>query len=111
MTTSLMDSLKDVANQDLVDRLATSLGEPSLNVRSGLITGMASMLIGILSKSNDTAAMQGIFATISSPDNDGHVLDDPAALVGSSAESPIASLGREFLSEIFGSRCDSVNHL
>ncbi|HEY9228572.1 MAG TPA: OmpA family protein [Gemmatimonadaceae bacterium] len=109
MTTSLIDSLKGVASPELAARLATSLGEPTQNVATGLSGGMSAMLLGILNKSNDSGAMQQIFSSVTNSANDGRVLDDPSALVGSPANSPIASLGRQFQTSIFGSRAAAAN--
>ena len=48
MTTSLIDSLNQVATPDLVTRIASSLGEPEQNVSRGLTGGTAAMLVGLL---------------------------------------------------------------
>ncbi len=108
MTTSLIDGLNSLATPDLTAQLATSLNEPAHGVAGSLTGGMASMLMGVLGKSGDPAALQSIFNTVTSSVNDGHVLDDPASRVGSGEITPMTSLGDEFLSNVFGNRADAV---
>lgn len=109
MTTSLIDSLTNAVSPELTARLASGLGEPEQNVARGLNGGMASLLMGILSKSSDSSAMQQIFSTITDGANDGRVLDDPAALASGAADSSVMLLGRQFLTNVFGARAGAVN--
>jgi outer membrane protein OmpA-like peptidoglycan-associated protein len=108
MTNSLIDSLNQLAAPDLPARVASSLGEPVRNVGAGLISGMAAMLVGILGKSSDSAAMQSLFSIVTNSANDGSVLDNPAALVDAAPGTPMASLSEQFLSSVFGERASTV---
>ena len=110
MTTSLIDSVKNLATPDLCSRLASSLGEPVHGVTSGLTGGLSSMLLGLVGKTGDPAAMRSVFNTVSDPANDGQLLDNPAALVGA-PEGPVSSLGGQFLSNIFGGRASAVTDI
>lgn len=109
MTTSLIDSLTNAVSPELSARLASGLGEPEQNVARGLSRGMAATLMGILGKSGDSSSMNQIFSTITDNANDGRVLDDPAALASGATDSSVMSLGRQFLSNVFGSRAGAVN--
>jgi outer membrane protein OmpA-like peptidoglycan-associated protein len=109
MTTSLIDSLNQVASPDLVTRIASSLGEPEQNVSRGLTGGMASMLVGLLGKMSDTSAMQNIFGMLTDSANDTRVLDNPSALVGGGGSSALSMLASRFTSTLFGSRASAVN--
>src|SRR5262245_39371270 len=109
MTTSLIDSLKQVASPDLVTRIASSLGEPEHNVSRGLTGGMSSMLVGLLGKMSDTSAMQNIFGMLTDSANDTRVLDNPSALVGGGGSSSLSMLASRFTSTLFGSRASAVN--
>jgi OmpA-OmpF porin, OOP family len=108
MTTSLIDSVKNLATPDLTSKIASSLGEPMQGVSSALMGGMNSMLLGVLGKSADPSAMRSVFNTVIDPANDGRLLDNPAGLVGA-AEGAMSSLGGQFLSNIFGARGGAVN--
>jgi OmpA-OmpF porin, OOP family len=108
MTTSLIDSVKNLATPDLTSKIASSLGEPMHGVSSALTGGMNSMLLGVLGKAADPAAMRSVFNTVTDPGNDGRILDNPAALVGA-PEGAMSSLGGQLLSNIFGARGAAVN--
>jgi OmpA-OmpF porin, OOP family len=108
MTTSLIESVKVLASPDLSSRLASTLGEPVHAVSSGLNGGLGAMLLGVLGKTGDPAAMRSVFNTITDPSNDGRVLDSPSAQVGA-PEGGLSSLGGQFLSNIFGGRASAVN--
>jgi outer membrane protein OmpA-like peptidoglycan-associated protein len=108
MTTSLIDSLNGLATPELTSRLASSLNEPGHSIAGGLTGGFSSMLLGVLSKCGDPTAMQSLFSLVTDSANDGHILDDPASLVGSGQTSPMSSLGGQFLSSVFGERSSAV---
>jgi len=108
MTTSLIDSVKSLATPDLTSRIASSLGEPVHGVTTALTGGLGSMLLGVLGKAADPSAMRTIFNTVTDPANDGHILDNPASLVGA-PEGAMSALGGQFLSNIFGARGAAVN--
>ncbi len=110
MTTSLIDSVKNLATPELSSRIASSLGEPVEGVTSGLTGGLSSMLLGILGKSGDPAAMRSVFNTVTDPANDGRVLDNPSAIVGA-PEGALSSLGGQLLSNVFGGRASAVNDI
>src|SRR5262245_32325982 len=109
MTTSLIDSLNQVATPDLVTRIASSLGEPEQNVSRGLTGSMAGSLVGLLGKMGDTSAMQSIFGMLTDSANDSRVLDNPSALVGGGGGTALAMLASRFTSTIFGTHASAVN--
>ncbi len=110
MTTSLMDSVKNLATPELSSRIASSLGEPAEGVASGLTGGLSSMLLGILGKTGDPAAMRSLFNTVTDSANDGRLLENPSAIVGA-PEGAMSSLGGQFLSNVFGARASAVNDI
>lgn len=110
MTTSLIDSVKNLATPELSSRLASSLGEPVHGVTSGLTGGLSSMLLGILGKTGDPAAMRSVFNTVTDPANDGRVLENPSALVDA-PEGALSSVGGQLLSSVFGGRAAAVNDI
>lgn len=108
--TSLVDSLYSVATPELAGNIASRLGEPTQNVSRGLQGGMAALLLGLVRKSGDPSAMQGIYDNINTSVNDGRVLDNPSELLtATDTGSPITSLGSQFISNIFGNRSSAVN--
>jgi len=108
MTTSLIDSVKNLATPDLVSKIASSLGEPMQGASSALTGGMSSMLLGVLGKTADPSAMRSVFNLVTDPANDGRILDNPAALVGA-PEGAMSSVGGQFLSNVLGARGTAVN--
>ncbi len=109
MTTSLIDSLNNLATPDLTSRFASSLDEPEQNVAAGLRGCYGSMLMGVLGKTSDSSAMSSLFSIVTNSDNDGRVLDDPSSLIGAGSDNPMVSLGSQFLSSIFGGSASAVN--
>ncbi len=110
MTTSLIDSVMNLATPDLTSKIASSLGEPTDGVSSALAGGLNSMLLAVLGKTADPSAMRSVFNLVTDPTNDGRVLDNPAALVGA-PEGAVSSLGGQFLSNVFGARGTGVNDM
>ena len=110
MTTSLIDTLTQLATPDLTNRMAEELGEPVQNVSRGMQGGMAAILLGLLARSGDSSAMQQTLGFLTNTDNDERLLDDPAPLLGGGAANlPAGTLGGQFLSNIFGNRASAVN--
>ncbi|HEU4993718.1 MAG TPA: DUF937 domain-containing protein [Gemmatimonadaceae bacterium] len=108
--TSLVDSLYSVATPELAGNIASRLGEPTQNVSRGLQGAMAGLLLGLVRKSGDSSAMQGIYDTVNTSVNDGRVLDNPSELLtATDTGSPITSLGSQFISNVFGNRASAVN--
>ena len=109
MSTSLIDGISRLVSPELAGRVSSSLNEPEQNVARGLNGGMSSMLLGMLGKSNDPAAMNRMFGMISDSANDEQLIDSSASLAGVDANSPMSLLGGRFLSEIFGTHGSAVN--
>ena len=108
MTTSLIDSVMNLASPDLTSNIASSLGEPVDGVSSALAGGLNSMLLGVLGRPRIRRPCARSSDLVTDPANDGRVLDNSAALVGA-PEGPMSSLGGQFLSNVFGARATAVN--
>ena len=109
MTTSLLDSLGQVAGPDLAARAAAQLDEPVQNVSRGMQGAFASILLGLAARSGDPTAMRGALDFVTNPANDGRVLDNPASLINTlGPTTPAASLGSQFQGHVFGNRGNAV---
>ncbi|WP_260177687.1 OmpA family protein [Tunturibacter empetritectus] len=92
--------------------VASQLGESTDTVQRGLQTGSAAMLAGLVAKIGQPGFLGQIFSLITNPANGPSALSGLTSNLGSLASgatsSPVANLGSQFLSSIFGSNMSSV---
>jgi len=106
---TLLDSLTALANP-AVGRIAQRLGESDATVSRGVQASLASVLGGLVSKSNDVGVVRRIFDVITSRENTANV-DDVNNLVNGLSTSSTSSLGTTLLSSLFGNRTANVGDL
>ncbi|WP_433985291.1 OmpA family protein [Tunturiibacter empetritectus] len=92
--------------------MASQLGESTDTVQRGLQAGSAAMLAGLVAKVGQPGFLGQIFSLITNPANGPSALSGLTSNLGSlasgAASSPVANLGSQFLSSIFGSNMSSV---
>ncbi|WP_373563179.1 OmpA family protein [Tunturiibacter empetritectus] len=92
--------------------VASQLGESTDTVQRGLQAGSAAMLAGLVAKVGQPGFLGQIFSLITNPANGPSALSGLTSNLGSlasgAASSPVANLGSQFLSSIFGSNMSSV---
>jgi outer membrane protein OmpA-like peptidoglycan-associated protein len=92
--------------------VASQLGESTDAVQRGLQAGSAAMLAGLVAKVGQPGFLNQIFGMITNPANTSSALSSLTSNIGSLASggagSPLAGLGSQFLSSIFGSNMASV---
>jgi OmpA-OmpF porin, OOP family len=113
MAGSILESLMGVLGPQVVGPVASQLGESPDTVQRGLQTGATAMLAGLAAKAGQPGFLSQIFGMITNPANSGGALSGVTSNLGSlisggSANSPIATLGSQFLSTIFGSNTSAV---
>ena len=106
---TLLDSLTALANP-AVGRIAQRLGESDATVSRGMQASLASVLSGLVNKSNDVGIVRRIFDLIASRENAANV-DDVTNLVNGLSSSSTSSLGATLLSSLFGNRTSNVGEL
>lgn len=110
---SILESLMSALGPNVVDPIASRLGESSDTVQRGLQSGAAAMLGGIAAKADQPGFMGQIFSLISNPANSASSLSslasDPASTAPGVAGSTATDLGSQFLSSIFGSNTSAVS--
>jgi OmpA-OmpF porin, OOP family len=112
MAGSIVESLMGLLGPQVTGPVASQLGESTDTVQRGLQTGSAAMLAGLVAKVGQPGFLGQIFSLIANPANTTGALSGLTSNLGSLASgatsSPVASLGLQFLSSIFGSNMSTV---
>jgi OmpA-OmpF porin, OOP family len=112
MAGSIVESLMGMLGPQVAGPVASQLGESTDTVQRGLQTGSAAMLAGLVAKAGQPGFLGQIFSLVTNPANTSGALSGITSNLGSLASgatnSPIASLGSQFLSSIFGSNLSNV---
>ena len=108
----ILDSLMGMLGPQVIGPVASQLGESTDTVQRGLQTGSAAMLAGLAAKIGQPGFLSQIFGMITNPANTSGALSSITSNLGSLASgatnSPLGSLGGQFLSTIFGSNLSTV---
>jgi OOP family OmpA-OmpF porin len=112
MAGSILESLMGMLSPQVVGPVASQLGESTESVQRGLQTGSAALLAGLAAKVGQPGFLGQIFSLVTNPANTSSALSGVTSNLGSLASgvtnSPIANLGSQFLSNIFGSNLSNV---
>jgi len=108
----ILDGLMGMLGPQVIGPVASQLGESTDTVQKGLQTGAAAMLAGLAAKAGQPGFLSQIFGLVTNPANSSGALSAVTSNLGSLASgvtnSPIAGLGGQFLSSIFGSNMSTV---
>jgi OmpA-OmpF porin, OOP family len=112
MAGSILENLMSMLGPQVVGQAASQLGESPDTVQRGLQTGAAAMLAGLAAKAGQPGFLSQIFGLITNPANSAGALSgvtsNLGSLVSGVSNSPISTLGSQFLSTIFGSNTSAV---
>jgi OmpA-OmpF porin, OOP family len=112
MAGSILENLMSMLGPQVVGQAASQLGESPDTVQRGLQTGAAAMLAGLAAKAGQPGFLSQIFGLITNPANSAEALSgvtsNLGSLVSGVSNSPISTLGSQFLSTIFGSNTSAV---
>jgi outer membrane protein OmpA-like peptidoglycan-associated protein len=108
----ILDSVMGMLGPQVAGPVASQLGESTDSVQRGLQTGAAAMLAGLAAKAGQQGFLSQIFGLITNPANTPGALSSLTSNLGSvtSGSSPLAGLGSQLLSTIFGSNMTSVTN-
>ena len=105
MASPILDSLMSLAGP-MLGKVAGQLGESPQSVSTGMKSGIAAILAGLLSKAGDSGAMHQVAQAATSIDSSA-VLSDPEALLATGS-APATSPAGGLLSVIFGGRAGGI---
>jgi OOP family OmpA-OmpF porin len=111
MASNLVESLSGLMTPDVVGRTASSLGESTTGIAKASGASFSSLLAGVLSRSGNPGAMDQIFRLVSSPANDGSVLNNVGGLVSNTTAgvpTQTTDLGHRLLNQVFGGQIGGV---
>lgn len=107
MSNSVVDNLVGLISPQIVDSLASRLGELESAVQKGLQGGSAALLDAIACRATDSGFLERIFALIKSPAND----LIPSSLENARLSPAAVGLGTKFMSQVFGSQQSNVTDI
>ena len=108
MASSIIDSLAGLISPQLVNSLASHLGESTEAVETGLQGGTAAMLGGIANHAGDSGFLERIFGLIKGSATDSIVSSGLSSVLGGRQETGVGDLGSRFISQIFGSQQPTI---
>jgi membrane-bound inhibitor of C-type lysozyme len=108
MPSDLLDSLNRLVTPSVVRGVAVHFGEPESAVAKGFTAAFPSILGALTTKAGNPDAFRALAALITNRANDSSMLEDPRRLLAMAPSSPIARLGADFLSALFGPRRSTV---
>ena len=98
----LLDSLIGLASPQIVNALASRLGENESAVKGGLQSALATVLGSVASKSGDSNILGQIFSLITGPASLG-ILGNISSLAASGPSGAVSDMGQKLLSVLLGS--------
>ncbi len=98
----LLDSLMGLVGPQIVNALASRLGENESAVKGGLQSGLATVLGSIATKSGDSNAMGQIFGMITGPASQA-ILGSISSLASSGPSGAVSDMGQKLLGMLLGS--------
>ncbi len=106
---NLLNSIKDLASNELVSTVASSLGENEMNISKGLTSIIPTILSGVMQTPSANHAAMGDMLTSAGNDNNliGNIIN--SLTTGSNAEHDHLSGG--ILSMIFGDKTDAISNV
>ncbi|HEX6049407.1 MAG TPA: DUF937 domain-containing protein [Gemmatimonadaceae bacterium] len=104
---TLLDSLIALATP-AAGALSRRVVESDDAISRGLRASLASVLVGLVTRSDDAAGAGQVFDLISSPANDPSVITNPDELVRGLPASATSGPGRSLLDTVFDGRTDAV---
>ncbi|CAB3786408.1 Outer membrane protein A [Paraburkholderia ultramafica] len=110
MSLNLIQLVQSVLTDGVVQQLAARLGLPPDATRKVLATTGPALVAGLMQKSATLDGARSLFATIHSPEVNGHIADQLPQLLGStSSVSQLESVGRHLLERALDRRVDLVS--
>jgi outer membrane protein OmpA-like peptidoglycan-associated protein len=108
MADSIFNSLLNTIDSRTVGEVAHALGRPDQSVSRGMESSIAGLLSGLVSKSNDTRALENIFNTV--PASAGDVSWSQMASSVATPQSTLMTAGNRLLGALFGNRQTAVTN-
>lgn len=105
---NLLNSIKDLATNELVSKVASSLGESEGNVSKGLTSIIPAVLSGMMNTSSTNHSMIGDLLSNAGKDNNllGSVVNGLA-----SGSNENAGLGRSLINMLFGNKTSAISNI
>lgn len=109
MSINLIDIVKQQFTSDVLDKVASLLGENKNSINNGLDIVLPSVLGGMANKATDINGAQSLLTSITSGNHDGSILSSLGSLLGGgSATQGFMNSGSGFVSSLFGNKLSSI---
>lgn len=110
MSSTLLDSFRNLLTPDTVSSVASRFGESESGISRGLTSGFGAILLGLLNKTSDTGAMRDVhgLVTEATAGTDGPAEGGLTSLLGGGTAA-VGTLGSRLLSMVFGGNGAAVS--
>ena len=110
MSSTLLDSFRDLLTPDTVSSIASRFGETESSISRGLTGGFGAILLGLLNKTGDAGAMRDVHALVTqaATDTDGQAEGGLTSLL-SGGTAALGTLGSRLLTMVFGGNSAAVS--
>ncbi|HET8633603.1 MAG TPA: OmpA family protein [Gemmatimonadales bacterium] len=110
MSSTLLDSFRNLLTPDTISSLASRFGESESSASRGLTGGFGAIMLGLLNRTSDAGAMRDIhgLVTQAATDSDGHAEAGLTSLLGGGTAG-VGALGSRLLSMVFGGSSAAVS--
>lgn len=110
MSSTLLDSFRNLLTPDTVSSVASRFGESESGISRGLTSGFGAILLGLLNKTSDSGAMHDVhgLVTQAAADTDGQAEGGLLSHLGGGTAA-LGTLGSRLLSMVFGGNSAAIS--
>ena len=110
MSSTLLDSFRNLLTPDTVSSVASRFGESESGISRALTSGFGAILLGLLNKTSDAGAMHDVhgLVTQAAADTDGQAEGGLMSLLGGGTAA-LGTLGSRLLSMVFGGNSAAIS--
>lgn len=111
MSSTLLDSFRNLLTPDTVSSVASRFGESESGISRGLTSGFGAILLGLLNQTSDAGAMRDVhgLVTEAAADTNGQAEGGLTSLLGGGGTAAVGTLGSRLLSMVFGGNGAAVS--
>jgi outer membrane protein OmpA-like peptidoglycan-associated protein len=112
MVQNIIGLLKDQLNDNLLSKIAGTLGENKSGVTAAVGSALPSLLFGLMKKGTEAGGAEDLFRTLQEGKHDGGILDNLSSILGGGhATANFPSSGKALLGSIFGDKAGGLSDL
>jgi len=107
MAINLLDLIKGQVGQEIISKIAGSLGETESNTTKVLDSAIPTLISGLMNQSSTSNGASTVFNLLGEQKNDGKIFSNILSLI-SNDKSTLLSTGTKLVSRIFGDKTNGI---